>query len=189
VITEPADDPPDALAAFGFDVARLRAYQERMFQPELPEGISYTYGNRLGGYFDQGTGTDALQTAIDALRADRRTRRAYVSLWDTAADLPRAGQEGRGSPCLTTLFFRVAEDRLTLTATYRAHNLLTAWLENVYGLMAIQRHVAGGAGLETGAIRATSSRSGWRSPGSATTTWTAGPGSPRCARTPTATSA
>ncbi len=55
-------------------------------------------------------------------------------------------------PCLTTLFFRLSGDRLTLTATYRAHNLLTAWLQNVYGLMAIHRHVADGAGLPTGAI-------------------------------------
>ncbi|HEY0132351.1 MAG TPA: hypothetical protein VGB57_13205, partial [Allosphingosinicella sp.] len=40
----------------------------------------------------------------------------------------------------------------TLTATYRSHNLLWAWPENVYGLMAIQRHVAEGAGMETGPI-------------------------------------
>ncbi|MEA2219371.1 MAG: hypothetical protein QOJ35_1997 [Solirubrobacteraceae bacterium] len=151
VITDPADDPPAALAAFGFDGERLRAYQEQILRPELPDGISYTYGNRLRGYFDQVTSaTDTLQTAIEALRADRRTRGAYVSLWDTAADLPR--REQPATPCLTTLFFRVSGDRLTLTATYRAHNLLTAWLENVYGLMAIQRHVADACGIAAGAI-------------------------------------
>jgi hypothetical protein len=57
-----------------------------------------------------------------------------------------------GAPCLTTLLFRNLEDRLSLTATYRSHNLLTAWLRNVYGLMAVQRHVAAGCGLETGPI-------------------------------------
>jgi thymidylate synthase len=46
--------------------------------------------------------------------------------------------------------FRRSEGRLTLTATYRSHNLLTGWLENVYGLMAIQRHVAEAAGMEPG---------------------------------------
>ena len=55
-------------------------------------------------------------------------------------------------PCLATLFFRQTEGRLGLTATYRTHNLLTAWLENVYGLMAIQEHVARGAGMPTGPI-------------------------------------
>jgi thymidylate synthase len=39
-----------------------------------------------------------------------------------------------------------------LTATYRAHNLLIAWLENVYGLMALQRHVAEALGLELAPI-------------------------------------
>ena len=129
---------------------------------ELPEGIAYTYGNRLRGYFDQGSSTDTLDqgssadtlaSAIAALRADRRTRRAYISLWDSSADLSDAEDErARAKPCLTTLFFRVVEDRLTLTATYRAHNLLTAWLENVYGLMAIQRHVADGADLQIGSL-------------------------------------
>jgi hypothetical protein len=153
VIAEPAEDPPEALAVFGFDIARLRAYQEKILRAELPEGIAYTYGNRLRGYFDQGSSMDTLASAIAALRADRRTRRAYVSLWDSSADLSNAeGEAERAKPCLTTLFFRVAEDRLTLTATYRAHNLLTAWLENVYGLMAIQRHVALGADLEVGSL-------------------------------------
>jgi Thymidylate synthase len=162
VIAEPAEDPPAALAAFGFDIARLRAYQEEILRAELPEGIAYTYGNRLRGYFhqssstdtlEQGSSTDTLASVIAALRADRRTRRAYISLWDSSADLTDAEDEhARAKPCLTTLFFRVVEDRLTLTATYRAHNLLTAWLENVYGLMAIQRHVAHGADLQIGSL-------------------------------------
>jgi thymidylate synthase len=153
LITEPAEDPPDALAAFGFDIERFHAYQRAMLRAELPEGISYTYGNRLRGYFNQGCGTDTLQSAIEALRADGRTRRAYVSLWDSAADLlPDVEGSERARPCLTTLFFRVSEERLTLTATYRAHNLMTAWLQNVYGLMAIQSHVAGGVGIQGGPL-------------------------------------
>jgi Thymidylate synthase len=153
VIGEPAEDPPEALASFGFDIERLRTYQRAMLEPELPEGISYTYGNRLRGHFDQGSGTDTLRSAIDALRADRRTRRAYISLWDNAADLaPDEDGAAGAKPCLTTLFFRAADERLTLTATYRAHNLLTAWLQNVYGLMALQRHVARGADMDVGSL-------------------------------------
>jgi thymidylate synthase len=153
VIAEPVEDPPEALASFGFDIERFRAYQRAMLEPELPEGISYTYGNRLRGHFDQGSGTDTLQSAIDALRADRRTRRAYISLWDSATDLAPDEDGADGArPCLTTLFFRATGERLTLTATYRAHNLLTAWLQNVYGLMALQRHVARSAGMDVGPL-------------------------------------
>jgi thymidylate synthase len=149
VIERPTDDDADALREHGFDLERFRAYQREMLEPALPDGIAYSYGNRLRGYFDQGSGADTLKTAVEILRSDRLSRRAYVSLWDSVEDL----REGNGAlPCLTTIFFRVSEERLTLTATYRAHNLLTAWLQNVYGLMAIQRHVAEATGVEPGAL-------------------------------------
>jgi thymidylate synthase len=41
-----------------------------------------------------------------------------------------------------TLFFRVFQDQLTLTATFRSHNTMSAWLPNIYGLMALQQFVA-----------------------------------------------
>ena len=136
VITSPAVEDADELARYGFDLDRLLAYQRRILDPSLPEGISYTYGNRLG----------SLEPVTDLLRKDPETRGAYVSLW-------QEGDLGASSkPCLTTLFFRRSEGRLTLTATYRSHNLLWAWLENVYGLMAVLNHVADEAGMEPGAI-------------------------------------
>jgi thymidylate synthase len=145
VITDPAVEPGSALASFGFDLERFEAYGRRILSGELPEGISYTYGNRLRRHF----GVDALEVAASLLRSDPETRGAYVSLWDTPVDL---SPEARGKPCLATLFFRLSGGRLTLTATYRAHNLLTAWLENVYGLMSVQRWVASRAGVPPGAI-------------------------------------
>jgi thymidylate synthase len=102
----------------------------------LPEGISYTYGHRLRD----------LEAVVELLRADPETRGAYVSLW-----LPE-DLGARSKPCLVSLFFRLSEGRLTLTATYRSHNLLWAWLENVYGLMAVLGRVASGAGMEPGSI-------------------------------------
>ena len=150
VVTDPAPEPPEVLAEYGFDSDRFRAYQERILSPELPEGIAYTYGNRLRGYFPQPAGgTDTLQSAIALLQEDPETRAAYISLWDDSRDLPPGSRE---KPCLTTLFFRRSEGRLTLTTTYRSHSLLGGWLENVYGLMAIQRHVAERVDMEPGEI-------------------------------------
>jgi thymidylate synthase len=51
-----------------------------------------------------------------------------------------------------TLFFRRSQGRLTLTATYRSHNLLTAWLQNVYGLLGIQQWVCDRTGMPPGPI-------------------------------------
>jgi thymidylate synthase len=145
VITHPAEEPAETLARYGFELDRFEAYQRRILDPELPADLSYTYGNRIRGYF----GTDTLQTVVALLLDDPETRGAYVALWDTSADL---GEPGRATPCLTTLSFRRSEGRLTLAATYRSHNLLWGWLENVYGLMAIQRHVAEQVGMEPGQI-------------------------------------
>ena len=49
-------------------------------------------------------------------------------------------------------FFRKFEEKLTLTATFRTHNALDAWLLNFYGLMAFQSAVAKKAGIVPGAI-------------------------------------
>jgi hypothetical protein len=154
VITHPERESEAALAKYGFQLERFLAYEQKMLRHELPEGISYTYGNRLGGYFEQdGAPADTIEAVIEEFRNHPETRRAYISIWDTASDLPGLhGRERVAVPCLTTLFFRRSENRVTLSATYRAHNLLTAWLENVYGLMAVQRRVSEAVGLEPGSI-------------------------------------
>lgn len=172
VITEPAEESSEALAKYGFQLEAFREYQMRILKPELPEGISYTYGNRLRGYFGENSGScdaredsglcevpedtgscDTLQAVIELLQTNPESRHAYIALWDTAVDLQRNRTAvGYAAPCLISLFFRRTEDGLSLTATYRAHNLLTAWLKNVYGLLAIQRHIAQGAGMVTGPI-------------------------------------
>lgn len=151
VITHPEPEPADQLAQFGFDLDRFHEYQRRILDPKLPEGIAYTYGNRLRGYFPQrGAGTDALESVVRRLRDAPESRRAYLSLWDTADDLPPGGDGA--VPCLVTVFFRASEGRLTLNATFRSHNLLTAWLENAYGLMAVQRHVCDRIGVPPGPV-------------------------------------
>lgn len=149
VVTDPQAEPADALAAYGFDLGAFRKYQDSILQPELPAGLTYTYGNRLRGYTGDGRPAyDALAAVGQLLAADPQTRRAVVDLWDTRVDLADPGSV----PCLTTVVFRVSDGRLAMAATYRAHNLLIAWMQNVYGLMAVQQFVAGCAGLPTGPI-------------------------------------
>jgi thymidylate synthase len=154
VVTEPAEESEELLRGYGFSLQKFREYQEQMLDPELPEDTRYTYGNRLRGHYDLAHGTtDTLQAVIDELRANPQTRHAYISLWDTPRDLALAGdQRHPAGPCLVTLNFRRHGGALSLSAGYRAHNLLIAWLENVYGLMAIQRHVAERLELSIGPI-------------------------------------
>lgn len=158
VIREPAIERAQDLDHYEFDLARFLAYQKKIVTAALPNEISYTYGNRLRAYFRKvvgGPATDSLTVAARLLKRNPESRHAYVSLWDTGADLV-AGDDDQGNedsvPCLVTLFFRRVEGKLGLTATYRSHNLLTAWMENVYGLMVVQKMVADGAGMEPGPI-------------------------------------
>jgi Thymidylate synthase len=151
VITDPQVESRRALSDFGFDLDRFLRYQQAILEPRLPEDVDYTYGNRLRGYFSLADGgMDSLAVAIELLREDPESRHAYLTLWDMGHDLGEG--DGGSKPCLTTVFFRRHEGKLTLTATYRSHNLLSAWPENVYGLMSIQSHVAEQSGMETGSI-------------------------------------
>ncbi len=49
-------------------------------------------------------------------------------------------------------FFRKFDGKLTLTATFRSHNAMEAWPENVYGLIEILRFVAKRADMEPGPL-------------------------------------
>jgi thymidylate synthase len=144
VIEKPEFEPDKELAAVNIEGSKLRAYQANILKGELRPDETYNYGHRLRAYF----GLDTLAACADRLRKDSEDRKSYVALWDSARDL--TVKEGR--PCLVSLFFRKFEGKLTLSAAFRTHNAMDAWLLNVYGLMAIQARVAKEAGLTPGAI-------------------------------------
>ncbi len=149
IVEDPAEDPAEDLARYGFSLEHFHDYQRRILDPAKPPDLSYTYGNRLRGYFlREGEVVDSLEVVAERLAGDPETRHAYIALWDNGRDLP----EGRSCPCFVSAFFRRFDGKLTLTATFRTHNAMSAWLENVYGLMAIQNYVAGRAAAPAGPI-------------------------------------
>ncbi len=137
VVTEPVEDDSAALHAVGFRLADFRAYQAAILSGEQPAEVCYTYGNRLRSHWH----LDLIKTAAQRLAAEPTSRNVVLSLWDPAQDFGVAS-----TPCLLTVFLRLFQDVLTLTATFRAHNVMSAWLCNLYGLMAIQSEVAREAG-------------------------------------------
>jgi thymidylate synthase len=144
VVEKPRFEGEEQLRAVHLAPERLRGYQEEILRGELRPDETYHYGHRLRTYF----GLDTLAACADRLKNDPEDRKSYVALWDTGRDL--AVKEGR--PCLVSLFFRKFEGKLTLSASFRTHNAMDAWLLNVYGLMAIQGWVAQRVGLPPGAI-------------------------------------
>jgi thymidylate synthase len=144
VVEQPEFEADQELHAVNIAPERLRRYQDDILRGELRPDETYNYGHRLRAYF----GLDTLEACADRLVKDPEDRKSYVALWNTSRDL--TVKEGR--PCLVSLFFRKFEGRLTLSAAFRTHNAMDAWLLNVYGLMAIQGWVAERVGLPPGAI-------------------------------------
>ncbi|MEP6962330.1 MAG: thymidylate synthase, partial [Acidobacteriota bacterium] len=147
VVEKPVEESDEVLQSYGFSLEKFQGYQKRILDPIKPADLGYTYGNRLRGYFHrEGHVVDSIEIAAERLKAKPDSRHCYITLWDNSRDLP----EGTDTPCFVTAFFRKFEEKLTMTATFRSHNAMEAWPENVYGLIAIQRYVAERAGLPAG---------------------------------------
>jgi len=146
VIEKPELTPSPKLKDYGFDLEKIKKYQEDLLCPDIPSDVSYSYGHRMRSYFKK----DCLHIVIERLKNDEEDRKSYISLWDSYYDLTIDNPHSR--PCLVTLFFRKYEGRLTLTAIFRTHNALDAWIYNVYGLVNILHYVAERAGIDPGPL-------------------------------------
>ena len=149
VIDNPVEEDPKTLDRYGFNLEKFRHYQGRILDPVKPDNLEYSYGNLLRGHFQyQGDTVDSLTVVAERLKIDPYSRHEYVTLWDNGPHLVT----GRGCPCLVSAFFRYFEGKLHLTATFRTHNAMNAWPENLYGLIAILRFVTEQAGMKAGPI-------------------------------------
>ncbi|MBI4642789.1 MAG: DUF4346 domain-containing protein [Deltaproteobacteria bacterium] len=132
-------DFQEQLLAVNIDPGKVGKYYLEFLQGDLRSDESYNYGHRLRKYFE----IDAVKELAARLKADPEDRKAYFALWDSYKDLTGEGSR----PCFVSAFLRKFEGKLTLTATFRTHNALDAWLLNLYGLMALQDGVAKEAGM------------------------------------------
>ena len=95
------------------------------------EGVKYTYGQRLRSWFER----DQIEQCITKLIGEVDAASAVMSLWDVK------DHEKGGSPCLNHIWFRVVDNALSMTATFRSNDMFGAWASNAMGLRALQCHV------------------------------------------------
>jgi len=143
VIQNPRPESAEVLQQYGLDLEELKKYQEKILEPTCPPDIDYTYGSRMRSHF----GLDTLQECARILKDEQGSRHGYVAIWDTRIDLRK-----EEVPCLVSFFFRVYDERLSLTATFRAHNAATAWIRNCYGLIRILELVSSETGIPSGPL-------------------------------------
>lgn len=150
VITDPKWQEEAQYQKYNLSKDGLERYCRMMMQPDLDADTSYTYGNRLQQYFEY----DMIEKTVQRLKEDQEDRKCYLSLWDPARDMDDHNQDGskRGHPCWVGGFFRVYDGKLTLSVTFRTHRAYTAWIENVHGLINLQKTVAERTGLPVGPL-------------------------------------
>ncbi|MDR1657485.1 MAG: hypothetical protein LBT47_08020 [Deltaproteobacteria bacterium] len=141
VISEPGRLEASELSRLNLSESAIAAYKEELLNPVLPDGLPYTYGNRMRGYF----GPDLLSGVISDLALEGDSRHAYIALWDNLRDL-----KGADAPCLVTVFFRKLDGLVHLAAVFRSHNGARAWPVNCVGLHGLNEFVCQRANVEPG---------------------------------------
>ncbi len=144
VVENPDFIAPEKLREFGFNFDEFQNYYDHFLDRDLPPDTTYTYGNRIASYF----GKNTIDDCISSLKKDPEDRKSYICLWDSGRDI----SSSCGHPCLVAIYFRKFEGKLTLTATFRTHNSIDAWLKNFYGLMKVQKTVSDAVNIQPGAI-------------------------------------
>lgn len=106
-------------------------YCNEMISGEISPSVKYTYGSRLRNWF----GDDQIKILIKKLIDNPKSTSAVMNLWDIEDNL------GNGSPCLTNIWCRISEGKMSLTAVFRSNDMFGAWIANAYGLRVLQNHI------------------------------------------------
>jgi thymidylate synthase len=140
-----------------FDDKALKEYCLKFFNSERPEGISYTYGERLFKYpllklKEKWTGElastfDQIDNVIEHLRKTPYTRRAIAFTWNIDID-----SESENPPCLTQITWSIKGGLLYQTSIIRSNDMFGAWPMNAFALREIQEKIAARLGIGAGPL-------------------------------------
>lgn len=125
------------------DRAFLEQYKKQILEDSpYDEGVKYTYAQRMRSWF----GRDQIEEVIVKLIKEIDAASAVISLWDAGGNTNRrpdgsSDHQHSGSPCLNHIWFRVVNNELSVTATFRSNDMFSAWPANAMGLRVLQQHV------------------------------------------------
>jgi thymidylate synthase len=101
-----------------------------MLHPKEDKDVEYTYGERIFNPINQ------VESAVRTLIEDPDSNRAVVSLW-----IPQNDAGSAQPPCLTQINLKIFKGKLILTATFRSHDIYTAYCSNLTALRYVQETV------------------------------------------------
>src|SRR3989338_9107152 len=117
-----------------------------MLSREQPESYEYSYGPRIFNYRGVNQINDFI---IPLLKKDHSSRRAVITLFDPSTD---SNLLSKNIPSLLYIYFKIKENRLTLTCSIRSNDLFIGWPGNIYQIIMLQKHVAELLGAKIGEL-------------------------------------
>ena len=117
-----------------------------IFSGQTQDSELYAYGERIFHFRKQVNQID--EFIIPLLKEHPLSRRALVVLSDPLVD----EASSRNVVSLISLWFRIVNDRLCVTATLRSNDFLLGWPANVFQVRLIQEYVAKELGIPLGDI-------------------------------------
>jgi len=126
----------------------MTEYLKSFLDHEVPDGTAYTYGSRMAGWHYSGplrpksleevkmTHVDQIADNCYRLLCDPDSTRCVVDLWKLPEDI-----YNNNPPCLNHIWLRVVDEQLILVATFRSHDIYSAFPSNVMGLRKLQQAI------------------------------------------------
>lgn len=146
------DWPESLKIATSLNQNAIDHYRSVFLSPDAPEGVSYTYGNRIMRYPDAKGYIDQIEEVIlKELKSSPDTRRGVATTM-----VPSIDKDSKEPPCITQIQVLQNSGKLHLLVTVRSHDIFKAAMPNAFGLRALQARIAKEAGFEMGYLQITS---------------------------------
>src|SRR3989338_7269817 len=147
------DWPEEVRKTIGLTKEAINEYHGVFLSKELPQGIIYTYGNRLMQYpAPGGAPIDQIEDVIiKSFRSSPDTRRAVATTM-----VPPIDKDSNEPPCITQVQALQSGGALHFLVTVRSHDIFKAAIPNAFGLRMLQMRVASELGFSMGVLQITS---------------------------------
>jgi thymidylate synthase len=125
----------------------LDELEDIFFKKEASSFYYYTYGARIFNYANVKNQVDDF--IIPLLKKDPDSRRAIIALYSPVAD---SGVNKKETPSLISIFFKIINNKLTVSIVIRSNDMFIGWPANIYQVYLLQKYVGEKLGIETGSV-------------------------------------
>lgn len=132
IIKEENINNPSMVGNVDITKEELLEYEKDILSGAKPDGVKYTYGNRLRNVDRK----DQFKYIVDTLKEQHYSRRAIATLW-----LPQIDIEEKEGPCIDLYQAIIEGEYLYLIAYLRANDVYNGWPRNIYGILKIQEEL------------------------------------------------